>query len=191
MRPSAKLHYNSREMALIALFAALTAVMTQIIIPLQPVPLSLGLFGVLLCAAVLPLKLSFTAQLVYLLLGAFGAPVFSYFSGGFHKLVGPTGGYLVGYLALTLVVGLLQRRFPRAGMLGGAVILGLGVAVCHALGTLWLAVGLGYTPGQAFLVGSAPFLVFDACKAVGAAAVGLRLRALLGRSDPSPMQRLP
>ena len=179
MNTSERLRFSAGEMALVSIFAALTAVLTQIIIPLPTVPISLGNFAVMLCAAVLPLKLAFVAQTVYLLLGAFGAPVFTYFSGGFQKLAGPTGGYLVGYLALVLAVGLLRRRYPGAGLWGLALIMTVGMALCLALGTLWLALGLGYTARQAFLVGVAPFLAFDLLKAVGAAAIGLRLRTTL------------
>lgn len=171
-----------REIAVISLFAAMTAVMTQLIIPLQPVPFSFGIFGVMLCAVVLPLRLALLSQLTFLLLGAFGAPVFTYFSGGFHKLVGPTGGYLIGYLALTLTVGLLKGRFPGAGVGRLTLFCALGMLACHTFGALWLAVGLGYTPVQAFLLGSAPYLAFDLIKAAGAGALGVRIRQSLGRA---------
>lgn len=174
--------FSTGEMALVSIFAALTAGLTQIVVPLPAVPISLGNFAVMLCAAVLPLKLAFAAQAVYLLLGAFGAPVFTYFSGGFHKLAGPTGGYLVGYLALVLAVGLLRRRHPEAGALGLSLMMIAGMLLCLALGTLWLAVGLGYTMRQAFLAGAAPFLIFDLIKAIAAAVMGLRLRATLHRA---------
>jgi len=177
-----RVRFSAAEMALVSVFAALTAVLTQIIVPLPTVPISLGNFAVMLCAAVLPLKLAFAAQSVYLLLGAFGAPVFTYFSGGFHKLAGPTGGYLVGYLALVLAVGLLRGRYPNAGLLGLSLMMLVGMALCLAFGTLWLAVGLGYSAKQAFLVGVAPFLVFDCIKAVAASVIGLRLRSALIRA---------
>ncbi len=182
MNSASRVRFSAGEMALVSIFAALTAVLTQIIVPLPAVPISLGNFAVMLCAAVLPLKLAFAAQTVYLLLGAFGAPVFTYFSGGFHKLAGPTGGYLVGYLALVLVVGLLRRRYPDAGFLGLCLMMVAGMALCLTLGTLWLAVGLGYTARQAFLVGVAPFLIFDLIKAVAATMIGQRLRSTLNRA---------
>lgn len=182
MYSSAGLRFSARDMAFVSIFAALTAVLTQIVIPLPAVPISLGNFAVMLCAVVLPLKLAFASQTVFLLLGAFGAPVFTYFSGGFHKIAGPTGGYLLGYLLLVLAVGLLKKRFPEGGFLSLTLMLLAGMLLCLLCGTLWLAVGLGYTPWQAFLTGTAPFLIFDICKAVGAAAVGLKLRAALERA---------
>ncbi|MGI6404858.1 MAG: biotin transporter BioY [Oscillospiraceae bacterium] len=182
MNSFTRVRFSAAEMALVSIFAALTAGLTQIIVPLPAVPISLGNFAVMLCAAVLPLKLAFAAQTVYLLLGAFGAPVFTYFSGGFHKLAGPTGGYLVGYLALVLVVGLLRGRYPHVGLFGLCLMMIGGMTLCLALGTLWLAVGLGYSAKQAFLVGVAPFLVFDLVKAIAASVIGLRLRSTLSRA---------
>lgn len=177
-----KSRYTTREMSQIAIFAAVTAVLTQVVIPIQPVPISFGIFAVMLSAVVLPLKLSFTAQLVYLLLGAFGAPVFTNFQGGFQKIIGPTGGYLIGYLALVLVAGLLRGKFPRAGVVATSAILILAFLTCYAFGTLWLAIGLGYSFGQAFMIGAAPFIVLDILKSIAAAAIGIRLRNILGRA---------
>ena len=89
-------HQKVTRMVLAAMFAAITAVASQIIFPLgfTPVPFSCAMIAIYLCGALLDPRTAFFSQLAYLLAGAAGAPVFSYFSGGLHKLAGPTGGYL-------------------------------------------------------------------------------------------------
>ena len=107
---------------LCALFAALTAVCSQVMIPLPftPVPVNLALLAVFACGGVLGAKKGAVAMLVYILLGAIGAPVFVGFSGGIGVLAGPTGGYIVGYLPAAVIFGLLLRgRSVPSG--GGAV----------------------------------------------------------------------
>ena len=108
-----------RGMVLAALFAAVTAVLAQISIPIavSAVPFSLGIVGVFLSGALLGKKEAFFAQLVYILLGLVGLPVFSQFRGGFSVLAGPTGGYLFVYPLMAFVIAAIcdrakKRSFP-------------------------------------------------------------------------------
>ena len=74
--------------------------------------------------------------MIYLLLGMVGLPVFNGFSGGVQKLVGPTGGYLIGYLFLVFFTGLFVEKFPNKipmYFVGGII----GIIVCYAFGTVW------------------------------------------------------
>lgn len=87
-----------------ALFAALTAVFSQISIPIGPVPVNLALLAVFTAAGLLSPGRAVLSQVVYLLLGAVGVPVFSGFRGGFAVLAGPTGGYIVGYIVAALTI---------------------------------------------------------------------------------------
>lgn len=86
---------RTRRLTLTALFAALTAVLSQISfpIPFTPIVFTMGVMAVYLTAALLPKWNALLAQLVYLLLGAVGLPVFSGFNGGVGAILGPTGGY--------------------------------------------------------------------------------------------------
>ena len=98
---------------LCALFAALTAIFSQIMIPLPftPVPINLALLAVWLCGIVLGAKRGAISILVYILLGAIGVPVFHGFMGGIGVLAGPTGGYIVGYLPAVVIFGFLYNRY--------------------------------------------------------------------------------
>ena len=133
------------------------------------------LLALYLAAYVLGMKLGFISCLLYLLLGAVGLPVFSGFSGGLAKLSGPTGGYLIGFLFLSLICGFFIQRFPgkvwvhAAGMVCGA-------AVCYLFGTAWLAVQMDLTFRAALTIGVLPYLPGDVIKIIIALMIGPLLR---------------
>lgn len=150
--------------------AVFTALAAQIAVPLPwtPVPITLQVFAVLVCASALGPRLAAASMAEYLLLGAAGVPVFAGLRGGVGALLGPTGGYLVAFVPAAAAVGWLCRR-------GGLVrtVLGCAVGVCiiHAAGVAWLKIYLGQTWTAAFLAGSLPFLVPDALKVLAATAL--------------------
>lgn len=167
-----------KGMILAAVFAALTGILTQIQIPVDMVPINLALFSVFLAGALLGHKYGALAMVVYVLLGAVGLPVFSGFSGGLHKLVGPTGGYIVGYVACAFLVGFLSRRWSlRFTMLAIAMI--LGTLACYALGTAWFMIVTGRDLATSLGLCVIPFLPGDAAKILLAALLAGRLRAPL------------
>ena len=94
-----------KTMVYCALFAALTAVCSQLSVPIQPVPINLALFSVYMAGALLGGGRGAISQIVFLLIGAAGVPVFAGFRGGLQVLAGPTGGYIVGYVAAALITG--------------------------------------------------------------------------------------
>ncbi len=146
-----------------ALFVALTALCAQVIIPIGAVPVSLSLLPVLLCACLLPLPDALAAMGVYLFMGLVGVPVFSGFGGGPAKLLGPTGGYLIGYLPCVLIIGLMLRKRPRS-VIRMLIAMVLGVLACYALGTAWFVISTGTGFLAALSICVLPFLPFDAGK---------------------------
>lgn len=160
----------------VALFAALTGVLSQLAIPLPGlVPLSLATFAVYLAALVLDWKEAAASMAVYLLLGAAGVPVFSGF-GTLNRLAGPSGGYLIGYLACALAAGLILSRTGRKAVWSIAA-LAASTVVLYAIGTAWymLQTGSAFFPALAGCV--LPFLPGDCLKIALAVPVGGRLRA--------------
>lgn len=107
---------RTRLLILSGVFAAVTAVCSWISIPLPftPVPINLALLGVYLSGGLLGGHYGFYSQLIYVLLGAIGVPVFAGFSGGFGIISGPTGGYIIGYVFAAIVVGLVVSGGDRA-----------------------------------------------------------------------------
>ena len=165
----------TRQLVLAALFAALTAVCSQIQIPLPMIPINLALFAVHLCGALLGAKWGALSMAVYALLGAVGVPVFAGFGSGPAVLFGKTGGYIIGYILCAAIVGLLSRRlgftFPKL-----CLSMVIGVAVCYVFGTAWFMVisGLNLATSLSYCV--LPFLPGDAVKILLAAFLALRLR---------------
>ena len=132
---------TTREMAYCALFAALTAVCSQIQIPLPLIPINLAIFAVVLCGGLLRPVCALLAVGVYVLLGLVGIPVFAGFKAGVGTLFGNTGGYIVGFLFTAIAVGVVsdyvrpKNDWARAGIL--AVSMAVGIALCYAFGTVW------------------------------------------------------
>ncbi len=166
--------------SMIALFAALTAVGAQIQMPLpfSPVPVVLSNFFAILAGLVLGPRLGAASQVVYLLLGAVGLPVFAGMRGGPQVLVGPTGGYLVGYVLAAGAAGLLRGRRPDTGRAIAAAA--AGAILIYALGVPYLAAVTHMGIRRALLVGLLPFLPGDAVKVVIAGAVAPALLRALG-----------
>ena len=106
---------RTKQMVLIALMTAVTCVLGPLSIPLpfSPVPISLTNFAIFLAIFVLGMKSGTISFIIYLLLGAVGVPVFSSFRGGFQVLAGPTGGYLIGFIFLALIMGFALEHFDR------------------------------------------------------------------------------
>lgn len=162
-------------LVLCGLFAALTAVCSLITIPLgfTPVPVNLGTLAVFLTGGLLGKKYGTISIAIYVLLGAAGIPVFSGFRAGIAVLAGPTGGYIIGYIAAVFVIGLLTEIFLDA------LSMACGLIVCYAMGTAWFMISSG-TPLWASLVSCVfPFLIGDVIKIAAAALLVRRLRPLL------------
>lgn len=167
-------------MVLTALFAALITVGALLPpIPAGPLPITLQTLTIYLTAGMLGAKWGSAALAIYIALGAIGLPVFAGGQGGVGVLMGATGGYIVGFFAIPIAVGLFSRLFGRKM---GALVIGMavGTLVCYALGTAWFV--LVYTrAGSAVTLGSAltacviPFLLPDALKITLAALLTSRL----------------
>lgn len=165
----------TQKLVLSALMAALTAICSQILIPLPLVPINLALFAVHLAGALLGAQYGVLSVLVYVLLGAAGVPVFAGFQSGPAALFGSTGGYILGYVLCALLVGLLSRRLGMhfAGLCLSMVI---GVAVCYAFGTVWFMYVSGMNLASSLSYCVLPFLPGDAVKILLAALLALRLQ---------------
>ena len=181
------------QMAEVALMSAVLCVISpfSIPVPMSPVPMNLALFGVHLTAVLLGAKNGAVSVMIYLLLGAVGVPVFSGFSGGIGVLLGPTGGYLFGYVPCVLLTGWLGRRAQKSRFSGKWQLLlqgssmAAGTVVCYILGTAWFLMIMQetYTLSQALLVCVVPYLLFDFMKILAAAAIAMPLQRIVRRIE--------
>ena len=167
---------RTKQMVLIALMTAVTCVLGPLSIPLpfSPVPISLTNFAIFLAIFVLGMKSGTISFIIYLLLGAIGVPVFSSFRGGLQVLAGPTGGYLIGFIFLALIMGIALDQFDRK-LVPTIIGMIIGMAVCYAFGTVWLAKLLSLSFKEGLMMGVIPYLAGDAAKIIIAAIVGPKL----------------
>ena len=164
---------KTKQMVLIALMTAVTCVLGPLSIPLpfSPVPISLTNFAIFLAIFVLGMKNGTISFIIYLLLGAVGVPVFSSFRGGLQVLAGPTGGYLIGFIFLALIMGFALDHFDRK-LVPTIIGMIIGMAVCYAFGTVWLAKLLSLSFKEGLMMGVIPYLAGDVAKIIIAAIVG-------------------
>ena len=167
---------RTKQMVLIALMTAVTCVLGPLSIPLpfSPVPISLTNFAIFLAIFVLGMKSGTISFIIYLLLGAVGVPVFSSFRGGLQVLAGPTGGYLIGFIFLALIMGFALDHFDRK-LVPTIIGMIIGMAVCYAFGTVWLAKLLSLSFKEGLMMGVIPYLPGDAAKIIIAVIVGPKL----------------
>lgn len=163
----------TRSAVLVSGLVGLTAVSAQVAVPLPftPVPLTLQTFAVLVGAAALGAQRAVVAQVSYLLLAMAGAPILAGGASGAEKVIGATGGYLVGFVAASYLVGRIAERGATEKVKSTFVAYVAGSAVIYTLGVLWLAQFTGLGLAWAFANGVIPFLVGDLIKAVAAGAV--------------------
>ncbi len=166
-----------KYLVLCALFAALTAILSQIMIPIGPVPINLALFAVILAGGLLGPKFGTVSQAVYVLLGLVGFPVFHGFSGGIGIVMGPTGGYIWGYIAAAWIVGLLVGRFGKK-LWQIWLCMAAGIAACYTLGTAWFVISTGTGWIESLMICVVPFLLGDALKIIAAGLLTTKLRKL-------------
>ena len=167
---------KTKQMVLIALMTAVTCVLGPLSIPLpfSPVPISLTNVAIFLAIFVLGMKNGTISFIIYLLLGAVGVPVFSSFRGGLQVLAGPTGGYLIGFIFLALIMGFALDHFDRK-LVPTIIGMIIGMVVCYAFGTVWLAKLLSLSFKEGLMMGVIPYLPGDAAKIIIAAIVGPKL----------------
>ena len=198
-----KRYTKTTALVLCGIFAALMAVCSFITIPLgfTPIPINLATLGVFLTGGILGKKYGSISLIVYILLGAVGIPVFAGFKGGLGVLAGPTGGYIIGYLAAAFLTGFLVEivfRKTSGGAESGSrsktsgtaksrtlrfigIILSMiiGLAACYALGTAWFMISTGTGLGAALISCVIPFLPGDAAKIIVGALLVQKLRPMI------------
>lgn len=159
--PAKSLSRDAATVVLASVFISLCG-RAAIPLPFTPVPLSLGTLGVLYAGALLGARRGAVAVGLYLLEGSLGLPVFAGGAAGAAHLLGPTGGYLVGFPAGAYVVGLLaERGWDRSPARAFAMTLAGSLPI---LGLGWLGLTRFMAPGAAFAAGVAPFIPGDLVK---------------------------
>ncbi len=167
-----------RKLTLCALFAALTAVCAQITIPISVIPITLSLLAVYMSGAMLGPVYGGISMAVYLLLGFVGLPVFQSMTGGAQVLLGPTGGYAVGYIFASVISGAVVS-FKKDKIYVYPIGMTAGCAVCYAFGTGWYVIMNHVPVVSALSTCVLPFIPGDIIKIALASALSFKLNKIL------------
>lgn len=162
----------------ISIFAVIIAVFAQLTIPLPLVPITGQTLGIGLAATILGSKNGTYTILLYLILGAIGIPVFAGLTAGIAKIIGPTGGFLFGFIPAVFVIGFYIEKTGftvRNAFIANTV----GMFIILIIGTCWLKVIADLTWKAAFLGGFAPFILGGFVKVFLAAWLGIKAREKL------------
>ena len=121
------IYMKIKDLVLIAIFTSIICVMSLISIP-TTIPFTLQTLAVFLCMFMLKPVDSLISVLLYILIGAIGIPVFSNFNSGFGTLAGPTGGYIIGFILMTLIPFVVKNKIA-SGI--------IGLIICYIFGSIW------------------------------------------------------
>ena len=159
-----------RTLTTTALMTAVLCVLGPVSLPIGPVPVSLTNLALYFMVYIVGTRTSAAAYLLYMLLGLVGMPVFSGYAGGPPKLFGPTGGYIIGFLPMILIMGTFVSRYWR-NRPACVAVMEAATWIPYALGTAWLSFTTGMGPGAALAAGVLPFVALDLIKMCAAAVV--------------------
>ncbi|MCJ7856911.1 biotin transporter BioY [Lachnospiraceae bacterium NSJ-143] len=153
---------TAHEMTYCAISAAVMCILGPMSIPIGAVPVSFTNLVIYISVFILGMKRTAISYLIYLFIGAFGLPVFSGYTGGFAKFAGPTGGYLIGFIFMSLICGFFAEKFKNKLVIVFGMI--LATAVAYAFGTAWFVAITESGWGYAFGICVLPFIFGDIVK---------------------------
>lgn len=172
-------------LAMTAVMAALIAAISPFAIPIGPISITLCTLALYFSPYILGWKGASVATLVYIMLGMVGMPVFSKFQAGLGVLMGPTGGYILGYVPMVVLAGLAIKLAPQNRVLQFLGMIG-ATAVLYAFGTAWYMILSGNDLAFAMKWCVIPFIPLDLVKIAIAMVVGPLLRERLVRAGFHP-----
>ena len=167
---------NTKELILSAIFAAVISIFSVMAIPLGAVSITLGVFGILITAVILSPKLSVVSTAIFILLGIAGLPVFGGMRGGIGVILGPTGGYILSYIPMALIVSAMSEKKGFFRALSACLF---ALILCYCLGTCQYMLITETPLEESLIVCVYPFVVFDVIKAVAAVILGQKIKKRL------------
>lgn len=173
----------TRNLILYSLFAALTAVLSQIsiLLPFTPVPINLAMLSVFVSGAMLGAKGGAVSQIVYVSLGIIGIPVFANLSAGIGIILGPTGGYIAGYILASFITGLIIEKMNDSIIIY-MLSMFIGLVTCYALGTLWFMFVTETNFISSLGMCVIPFIIGDILKIIAGSILTFKLNPIVKKN---------
>lgn len=168
-----------QTMTIIALFAAIIGILAQVAIPLPiGVPMTGQTLAIGLTATILGSRYGTYATMLYIAIGAVGIPVYAHLTAGFGVIVGPTGGFLIGFIPTAFIIGLYLEK-TNYTITQATIANIIGMFVTLLFGTIWLKFSAELSWTAAFVSGFIPFIIVGLIKAFFAAWAGIMIRKRL------------
>ncbi|MFL0197166.1 biotin transporter BioY [Clostridium sp. WILCCON 0269] len=168
-----------RDITITAIFTALTAILAQISLPLpfSPVPITFQVMAVYISAIILGSRLGALSQIIYVLLGAVGIPIFVNFQGGLNVVLGPSGGYLISYPIIAFIIGKISDK--NLSFISSIALLAASLLLCYGMGVVQLSLITNISIKKAVVLGALPFIPLDIIKIILAYLLGGKIRSAL------------
>lgn len=174
--------FSITQIAVIGVMTAVICILAPFSLPIGPVPISFTNLAIYIALYVLGMKRGTISYLIYLLIGLVGVPVFSGFTGGPQKLFGPTGGYLIGFIPMAVIAGIVIDKCMKKWYFCLLAMIA-GTWVCYLFGTAWLAFQANMTFKAALAAGVIPFIIEDLIKMVLALLIGPQIHKQLVKAQ--------
>lgn len=173
------MNLKTRDLTQCAMFAAVMAICAQISIrlPFSPVPFTMQVFACVLAGYMLGSKKGFIALIIYVLVGAFGVPVFAGLAGGVSIITGPTGGFIIGFPIIAFATGYAVEKYKNMKMI--IMIILIANFIDYALGTAQFMFVMNTGIKQALAACVLPFIILDIVQIFMAVTIGLRVRKVI------------
>jgi|SRR5699024_4277836 len=172
-----------QTMTVISLFAAIIGIMAQIAIPLPiGVPITGQTLAIGLTATILGSRYGTYATMLYIAIGAVGIPVYAHLTSGVGVIVGPTGGFLIGFIPTVFVIGLYLEK-TKFTIIHATIANIIGTIITLTFGTVWLKISAELTWTVAFVSGFGPFLIVGLIKSFLAGWIGIIIRERLLKAN--------
>ena len=165
------------KMCTMALMTAVICILAPLSIPIGTVPISFTNLAILFTLYLLGWKMGTASSVLYIFIGLIGLPVFSGFTGGIGKLAGPTGGYIIGFIPMAIIAGIVIEKTNNIFLQYLSMV--IGTIVLYAIGTAWFCVVMDTTVMTALSICVFVFIPGDLIKMVIAAGLGNVIRKRL------------
>lgn len=168
---------STKEIIVCGLFASIAAVLSQVSIPIPftNVPLTMQIFAIMLTGMILGPKLGFISQIIYVSLGIIGMPVYAQMSGGIGIVLGHTGGFILSFPIVALIVGYFTRKYNNSvGIYSGMMI---GLICSYVIGTIQFCIITKMSFASGLMACVIPFIPLDIVKIILVYIVGKSINA--------------
>ncbi|KYH35448.1 biotin transporter BioY [Clostridium tepidiprofundi DSM 19306] len=178
---------NTKDMVLVSLFAALTAVGAFIQIPIGPAPITLQVLFTALAGVILGSRLGALSQMVYVFLGLVGLPIFAGGTGGISTVFTPSFGYLIGFIVGAYIIGKISETTKVVNFTRLFIASLTGMVVIYAIGVPYLYIilkdvsGVGISVAKALKIGMLIFIPGDIAKCILTAVLGVKIIPIIKR----------